>query len=337
MVIKDDLFQLIKSLNASERRYFKIFASRHVDVDEHNLSELFDEVERLDEYDEDKLKKKLAKRKSGKSIIKYISAEKKALHDLIMRAMRAYHGEKTVDVQLNELLTDELFYHGKSLYELQAKTLEKAKKLAEKYEKFTVLLTVLQREAKMLIERKTKDYDEVRNRVHKQEMETLEKLVNESELRILKDDVFIDTRTGANVRDENFQKALDEKIKNPLLKDEKRALSFHALKNYHNTLRAYYRLKSDMKKAWEHSKKVVEIFEANTDIKEEFTIDYKIALANYLGACHTLQKYDEFEKALAKIKSTPSKSLDEEGEVFQDTAMYELLYYMNTNRFSDAV
>jgi len=37
MIATDDLFQLIKSLNNSEKRYFKVFVSRHISVDEHNL------------------------------------------------------------------------------------------------------------------------------------------------------------------------------------------------------------------------------------------------------------------------------------------------------------
>ena len=186
MIAKDDLFQLVKALSNSEKRYFKLFASRHSAADDNNVTELFDEIDRLDEYDEEKLKKKLSKKKQNLSLVKYLSAEKNALHTLIMRAMRAFHGEKTVDVQLHELMTDELFYHGKSLYDLQSRTIYKAKKLAEQYEKFPVMLMLLQREAKMLIERKTKDYDEVLSRVHKEGEATIAKLVNEFEFKELR-------------------------------------------------------------------------------------------------------------------------------------------------------
>lgn len=337
MVAKDDLFQLIKALSNSEKRYVKIFASRHTYAEEHNLIELFDEIDRFEEYDEEKLKKKLLKKKSNAAVVKYLSAEKKALHELVMRAMRSFHGEKTVDVQLNELMTDELFYHGKSLYDLQAKTLYKAKKLAEQYEKFPVLLTLLQREAKMLIERKTKDYDEVRSRVHSEESNVIEKLMNEFQFRVLKNDLLIDARTGADIRKEELQKKIDEKIAHPLMQSESNALSFHAQKHYNSVYRAYYRLKSDMNKSWEHAKRIVELYEANPLIKEEFSTEYKIALANYLGACHVTQKYAEFEGTLKKMKSIPPKSLDEEGEVFQDATLYELLYYLNTGKYADAL
>jgi hypothetical protein len=337
MVAKDDLFQLIKALSNSEKRYFKIFASRHTYAEEHNLVELFDEIDRFEEYDEEKLKKKLLKKKSNAAVVKYLSAEKKALHELIMRGMRAFHGEKTVDVQLNELMTDEIFYHGKSLYELQAKTLYKAKKLAEEYEKFPILLILLQREAKMLIERKTKDYDEVRSRVHTEESNVIEKLTNEYQFRVLKDDLFIDTRAGVDIRSEELQKKIDEKIAHPLMQSDSNALSFHAQIHYNSIFRTYYRIKSDKQKSWEHTRKIVELYEANDAIKEELSIGYKIALANYLGACHVTQRYNEFEAALKKMKSIPPKSLDEEGEVFQETTLYELLYYLNTGKYADAL
>ncbi len=337
MVAKDDLFQLVKALSNSEKRYFKLFASRHSAADDNNVTELFDEIDRLDEYDEEKLKKKLSKKKQNSSLVKYLSAEKNALHTLIMRAMRAFHGEKTVDVQLHELMTDELFYHGKSLYDLQSRTIYKAKKLAEQYEKFPVMLMLLQREAKMLIERKTKDYDEVRSRVHKEGEATIAKLVNEFEFKMLNDDVFIDTRIGANVRDPEFLKQLDTKLAKTIMEDEKNALSFHARRSYHSILRASSRLKSDYKKSWEHAGKIVELYEAHPQIKEEYSLEYKIALSNYLGACHVTQKYAEFELVLKKLKSLPIKSMDEEGEVFQDVSLYQILYYLNTGKFTEAV
>jgi hypothetical protein len=337
MVAKDDLFQLIKALSNSEKRYFKIFASRHTYAEEHNLVELFDEIDRFDEYDEEKLKKKLLKKKSNASVVKYLSAEKKALHELIMRGMRSFHGEKTVDVQLHDLMTDEIFYHGKSLYELQAKTLYKAKKLAEEYEKFPVLLILLQREAKMLIERKTKDYDEVRNRVHKEERELLKKIVNESELRLLRSDIFMYMRSGTNIRSATFQEILEEKSLPLLQKSEKDALSFNARKHYNSAMRSYYRLKSDFIKSSEYCKNIVKLFEEHPALKEEYRIEYKIALANYLGSCHSTHRYDEFENTLHKMKSMPSKSLDEEGEVFQDATLYELLYYLNTGKYSEGI
>jgi hypothetical protein len=337
MIAKDDLFQLIKALSNSEKRYFKIFASRHTYAEEHNLVGLFDEVDSLDEYDEDKLKKKLLKKKNNASMVKYLSAEKKALHDLIMRGMRAFHGEKTVDVQLHDLMVDEIFYHGKSLYELQAKTLYKAKKLAVEYEKFPALLILLQREAKMLIERKTKDYDEVRSRVHKEEREVVEKLINEFELRILKDDLFIDTRAGANIRDEFFLSVLDKKVKHPLLNSEDNALSFQAKKHYHRIWGSYMILKLNRQKSWEHTRKIVDLFEANPNLRDEFSLEYKIALANYLGECHATKKYEDFEEIIKNIKALPTKSYDEDGEVFQNVYFFELLYYMNNNRFADAV
>lgn len=337
MAASDDLFQLIKSLQPNEKRYFKVFASRFSNVDEANHYTLFEAIEELEEYDEEKLKKKLQRKKKNTMIAKYLSAEKKALHELIMRSMRSFHAEKTVDVQLNELLTDEQFYHDKSLYDLQAKTLMKAKKLAQEYEKFPVLLTVLQREAKMLLERKSKELEEVRERVHKEEIAGLEKLVNESELRQQKLDIFIDHRLGMDMRQEAVRKLLEEKMKNPLLQSEERALSFHAKKHYYDTFRMYYRMTSDFKKSWEFAKKITELYELNTALREEYSFEYKIALVNYLGACHSTQNYDEFARVLEKLKKLPLKSLDEEGEVFQDVALYEVLYYINTGKYNEAV
>ena len=54
----DSLHRLIKSLTKPEKRYFKVFSSRHVIGDQNNYLVLFDAIDRQGEYDEAKLIKK---------------------------------------------------------------------------------------------------------------------------------------------------------------------------------------------------------------------------------------------------------------------------------------
>ena len=54
----DQLHKLIKSLSKPEKRYFKVFSSRHIIGDENNYQTLFDAIDKQEEYDEEKLMKK---------------------------------------------------------------------------------------------------------------------------------------------------------------------------------------------------------------------------------------------------------------------------------------
>ena len=58
MKVTDDLFQLIKSLEQTEKRYFKVFSTMHVKGGESNVySRLFDAIDRQTVYDEEEIKK----------------------------------------------------------------------------------------------------------------------------------------------------------------------------------------------------------------------------------------------------------------------------------------
>ena len=52
MKATNELFDLIKSLSPSEKRAFKIFASRHVLGEENSYVLLFEAIDNLEVYDE---------------------------------------------------------------------------------------------------------------------------------------------------------------------------------------------------------------------------------------------------------------------------------------------
>ena len=61
------LFNIIKSFSKSEKRYFKLYATRHQAGKENNCIQLFDAIEKQDVYDEPELKKQFANTRIGKN------------------------------------------------------------------------------------------------------------------------------------------------------------------------------------------------------------------------------------------------------------------------------
>ena len=53
--VNSALFDLVKSMSKSEKRYFKLMSSRHTIGDENNYVRLFDFLDKQEEYDEDNL------------------------------------------------------------------------------------------------------------------------------------------------------------------------------------------------------------------------------------------------------------------------------------------
>ena len=54
----DELFQLIRSLDKSEKRMFKLFLKRSDGTEDLKVIRLFDALDKMDEYDEELLLKK---------------------------------------------------------------------------------------------------------------------------------------------------------------------------------------------------------------------------------------------------------------------------------------
>ena len=57
MTPKSDLHQLIHALTKSEKRFFQLYAKRHVIGEENNYAKLYKLIEVQKEYDEEKIKK----------------------------------------------------------------------------------------------------------------------------------------------------------------------------------------------------------------------------------------------------------------------------------------
>ncbi len=137
---KTDLFELIKSLSKSEKRYFKLYASRHVlgDKDENSYYKIFDEISKMKEYDESLLINKF----KGQSFLNRFSITKKRLYDHIINSLDQFHSEASIDARLYKMLNAASILHQKSLYNQSSKVLNSAEKLARKHHKIEILILI---------------------------------------------------------------------------------------------------------------------------------------------------------------------------------------------------
>src|SRR6187402_468718 len=127
----DQLFRLIKSLTTAEKRYFKIFASRHTIGEKNEYVNLFDAIDKQENYNETKLLKLF-----GNNTFTHSPAiAKSRLFDIILKSLHAYHGDSSVDVELQRLMHSTEILFKKSLYDECRKILHRAKKMAQKFEK----------------------------------------------------------------------------------------------------------------------------------------------------------------------------------------------------------
>jgi hypothetical protein len=119
---KDDLFQLIKSLGKGEKRNFKLYVQRNAANPELKVIQLFDALDRMDEYDEPQL----LKRNVEISKVQ-LSNLKASLYRQIMASLRLLKEDDNIEMQLHEQLDYARILYTKGLYLQSLKVLDRMK------------------------------------------------------------------------------------------------------------------------------------------------------------------------------------------------------------------
>lgn len=132
------LFDLIRSLTQSEKRFFKIYASRHTIGEQNNYVKLFELIDKMSYYDEEKLLKKI----KHATFASYFPAEKNYLYHMILECLDIYHKDSSVERQISKLINIARVLSEKKLEDQSNKIIEKAKLLAEQHERFENLITI---------------------------------------------------------------------------------------------------------------------------------------------------------------------------------------------------
>ena len=135
----DALFQLINSLEKSEKRNFKLFVKRNSSSDELKSIQLFDALDKMNDYNEAVLLKKNPSISKGQ-----LSNLKAQLYKQILSSLRIIKDEVNIDLQLNELMAYARILYNKGLYLQSLKSLDKLKELAKANNQLTYLQQVSQ-------------------------------------------------------------------------------------------------------------------------------------------------------------------------------------------------
>lgn len=136
---KDQLFTLIKSLNKSEKRNFKLYANRFQSGTDTKFIQLFDALDKLPEYDDTALLKKLKTVKK-----QHLANLKRHLYKQIMVSLRLIFIQKNIDIQIREQLDFARILYGKGLYMQSLKILDRIKKIAIEHHQDILHLEILE-------------------------------------------------------------------------------------------------------------------------------------------------------------------------------------------------
>jgi len=323
----DFLFLLIKSLSRSEKRYFKIYAKRHVLGEENNYILLFDILVKMEEYNEEKLLESL----DGHRMTKRIEVAKTYLYKLIIKAMRAYRSGKTIEVQLSEMLETIDFLFEKKLYPQAYAQLKKAKKMAADFEKLTLLPELLHWEERLMAaeffsKNRLKDLQELKDKQQK----VLHDLLTINEFWQLDATLYFKYHREGIAQDQKEWKVLEQLLAHPILKMPETDLPFQAKRLKLKTYSTWYFLKRDFEKCYPIVNDLVMLLEEKPAMLKKEPLEYIQSLNNLLNMTQVLGKSDESKFLLAKLESLLKKDVYKKMEQVQ-LRLFESFYYHQMN------
>ncbi len=329
--ISDDLFQLIHSLTRQEKRYFKIYASRHAIEGENKYVALFDAIEQQAAYDEAAIKQKF----KNEGFTKQLHVAKNYLYQNILNSLRHFHESRAED-KFHILMRHAELLHQKKLYDQSKKILDKAKKIAADNERFLQVLEVYRWEHH--IARSQNNFETLEHYLQhdlQEEFEIIEKYRNFLEFQALNDGVFVPYwKTGA-IRNELEKEALQQSFHRFGVFQEDQAKSFYALYYYLNAHFSYYYFLGELEESYQYARKLVALFEKLdvNKIKGPLIRNYSSSLNNLYVVQQRLKKYEEIPQTLEKLRRVPVESPEQKRGLFVRSLNLEIDFYLSQGKF----
>jgi hypothetical protein len=276
--VSDDLYRLIKSLNKSEKGYFKKFAAKNEAGSKQNYIHLFDALDAMDEYDETLLKKKL----KNESFTKQLPVYKVYLFNLILRSLSPNSVLADAGTKMKELIENSKILSSKALYREALKQLKKAKELARKFSNHLTLLDVLIAERNILAIMPDKNISEMRKNLYEEQLDAINKLKKNMEYSWLSDQMVICVEQKGDFTVDERSKEMDKIMQMPLLKIEDNAEDLNMMFYLLHTKLFYHLGKNELVEVKLLLEREIELLEANRHFIDDNPRNYSSALINYL-------------------------------------------------------
>jgi len=293
---KDQLFTLVKSLNKSEKRNFRLYATRLESGNDTKFLQLFDVLDKLTEYDEALLLKKLPEGVKKAQLPNL----KRHLYKQLLISLRLIYIHKNIDIEIREQIDFARILYGKGMYMQALKLLERIKRIALDHHQDVLHLEVLEFQ-KLIEARHITRSRQVKNKMEDLLEESLRRsyiTLTASKLSNFNIQVqgwYIQFGHAKNDREAQALRAFFEANLPGELNTEK--LTFFERINLHQSYFWYHYVLLDFQSCRHYTTLWVELFEAYPQMKDKDPdlymrgLYYVLMAAYFLKDLHTFQRY----------------------------------------------
>lgn len=332
-VSTEELFDLIKSLSKSEKRFFKLTVSTEPNAA--HISKLFDELEQLEHENLVKPTKTLNKLISQKNYLE-------ETHNTILKSQRTFYAENISGYKLKDEISNLRNLYDKAQYKQCRKMLNKLKEEAYKDESFNFILEIISIEKNLLdIENKFGINFKSLDDLIKEEQLLIEKSKNIGEFAQAFSKLNYLVRQNMVVKTAKEFEAYDKMLNSTLFKNTEKCYSKKAEVLYHHTRALCYSKKRDnaMRKA--EFSAMITLMDKNPFLIDEYPKRYLSAINNVLSVEIELAHYATAEKLIEKfvlLKTHAAfNTTDLQLKIFTSTTNAQLLIYTDGGKTEKAV
>lgn len=334
--VSNHLFELIKSLNKSEKRYFKLFSSRHTIGEENGYLRLFDFIDKMDTYQEDLIFMHF----KGQALLNKFSITKARLYNNILRSLDSFNANTSHDAQLFRSIHCADILYNKGLYKQCEKLLKSAEKQARKYERFNLLLEIKQKQ-KRLIENEL--YTEIKaaqiTKMFEEEKAVIDEIRTYHELWNVKSLLFQEINMKGNIREEEEVlklKSLVDRVANVDIAKYSKKINYL----FHHIHAAYYFSVNDLENSYVHLDANISLLEEDSTTFKNRPNVYFSLLTNIIYVSTRLKKYEEAQDFLGRLKNLSTRkqqrTLDLDIKYFSSSCSLELFLLIEKGDYHKA-
>ena len=294
----DILYQLIQSLEKSEKRHFKLYIKRSSGNEDLKIIKLFDAMDKMMPYDEHNLLKRL------KEVTKpQLSNLKSHLYKELLASLRLLKSSDSLDLQINELFDSAHILYKKGLFYQSLRIIDRAKEMAKLNQKFFFLPLILSLEKRIEALNVT---DTFSNRI-----EELSEEANEANIKVdmitrlsnLSLQMYGFFIANGHARNEAEEDKVKKFFKQSLPSGSSHQDGFYERLYYYQSQCWYAFIRQDFLRYYRYAQKWVNLFEEKPHAKRVETGHYIRGMHSLLNSHFDLRNYDKLNTELRRFEA----------------------------------
>lgn len=295
----DTLFQLIQSLERSEKRHFKLYMKgKSGESGDLKVVQLFDAIDKMKQYDEELLLKK------NKNIQKQqLSNLKARLYYEVLSSLRSLKLQENIDLELHEQLDFAKLLYNKGLYLQSLKILDKLKELAKNHNQVTYILQVVFLEKKIEALHITRSMQDRAEKLSKESTEINDRLKLIGALSDLSLQLYSWYIQNGHARNEKDRKQLDLLFKQAIIEQRNESDGFYEKLYRYQCYCWYGFITQDFLLYYRYCRKWTDLFHKEPKMIEVETMHYIKGMHNLLSAHFDLRNFEKFDETLKQFEA----------------------------------